>query len=134
MEQSILKSTKKILGIDASYTAFDLDILTHINSAFAALEQIGVGPEDGFAIVDDTSVWTTFIGSDPKKNMVKTYVFLKVKQYFDPPQTSYLVTAQAEQIKEFEWRLSINRELTEWVDPAADDDIELPLILDGGDA
>lgn len=133
MEQSILKSTKKILGIDASYTAFDLDILTHINSAFAALEQIGVGPEDGFAIVDDTSVWTAFIGSDPKKNMVKTYIFLKVKQYFDPPQTSYLVTAQKEQIAEFEWRLSINRELTEWVDPSAEEDVELPLILDGGE-
>ena len=136
MEQSILNSTKKILGIDASYTAFDLDILTHINSALAALNQIGVGPEDGFTVVDDTSVWTAFIGSDPKKNNVKTYVYLKVRQVFDPPQTSFLGTAMQEQIRELEWRMSITRELVDWVDPDADDDDEvvvLPVILDGGE-
>lgn len=133
MEQSILKSTKKILGIDASYTAFDLDILTHINSALAALNMIGVGPEDGFSVVDDTSVWTSFIGSDPKKNNVKTYVYLKVRQVFDPPQTSALGTAMQEQIRELEWRMSITRELVDWVNPDDEEDIELPIVLDGGE-
>ena len=55
MEQSILKSTKKILGIAEDYTVFDLDIITHINSAFSTLTQLGVGPVEGFIIEDDTA-------------------------------------------------------------------------------
>jgi hypothetical protein len=54
MEQSILTSTKKILGVSANYTAFDLDIITHINSVFSTLNQLGVGPANGFMIEDSS--------------------------------------------------------------------------------
>lgn len=135
MEQSILTSTKKNLGIDESYTAFDLDILTHINSAFATLYQLGIGPDAGFAIVDDSTEWAAFIGTDPKKSAVKTYVYLKVRQVFDPPQTSYLVEATKEQIRELEWRLNVLFEMTGWVPPTSDDeDEDLPVIIDGGES
>ena len=41
---SILTSIKKLLGIDESYTHFDVDIIMHINSVFMTLRQLGVGP------------------------------------------------------------------------------------------
>jgi hypothetical protein len=111
MENSILKSTKKILGIDAEYTAFDLDILTHINSAFSVLNQLGIGPVEGFMIEDDIITWDAFFGPDPRLNLIKTYVYLKVRMLFDPPTTSYLIDAQNKQIQEYEWRLNVFREV-----------------------
>jgi hypothetical protein len=126
MEQSILTSTKKILGIAEDYTVFDLDIITHINTAFSTLTQLGVGPAAGFMINDDTEVWTDFIANDLQYNAVKTYVFLRVRQLFDPPSTSYLISAFDAQIKELEWRLNVHREETEWVDPNPPDVIVDP--------
>lgn len=118
MEQSILTSTKKILGIDEAYTAFDLDIITHINSAFSTLTQLGIGPSQGFMIEDATAEWNEFIpDQDFQYNSVKSYVFLRVRQIFDPPSTSYLIAAFNEQIKELEWRLNVYREESGWVDP-----------------
>jgi hypothetical protein len=117
MEQSILKSVKKVLGIEASDTSFDLDILIHINSAFATLNQLGIGPDDGFEIEDDDAEWSSFYGTDPRYNAIRTYVWLKVKTVFDPPQTSYAVEAVKEQIREHEWRLNAYRETMEWIDP-----------------
>lgn len=119
MEQSILTSTKKILGIAEDYTVFDLDIITHINSAFSTLTQLGVGPATGFQIDDASEVWADFIEDDTdfQWNSVKSYVFLRVRQLFDPPATSYLISAQQKQIEELEWRLNTHREEAEWVDP-----------------
>src|SRR4249919_134329 len=117
MEQSILTSTKKILGIAEDYTVFDLDIITHINSAFSTLTQLGVGPAAGFMIDDATATWTDFIAEDFQYNSVKSYIFLRVRYLFDPPSTSYLIAAVERQISELEWRLNVHREETGWVDP-----------------
>jgi hypothetical protein len=110
MEQSILISTKKILGIQADYEIFDLDVLTHINAAFSILNQLGVGPVEGFFVEDETAVWDDFIVPDVQKNLVKTYIFLKVRMLFDPPATSFLIEAANKQIQEYEWRLNVFRE------------------------
>ncbi len=117
MEQSILTSTKKILGIAEDYTVFDLDIITHINSAFSTLTQLGVGPAAGFMIDDASAAWTDFIAEDFQYNSVKSYIFLRVRYLFDPPSTSYLIAAVERQISELEWRLNVHREETGWVDP-----------------
>lgn len=117
MEDSILKSTKKILGIDPDYTVFDLDIIIHINTAFSTLNQLGVGPVGGFAIEDDEAVWSDYLVDDLKLNGVKTYVHLRVRLIFDPPTTSYLINAFEKQVEQLEWRLNVVREETEWVDP-----------------
>ena len=50
--ESILQSVKKMLGIIPEYTNFDDDIIMHINSVFMILQQLGVGPKEGFAISD----------------------------------------------------------------------------------
>lgn len=105
MDQSILDSIKKLLGIDPDYEAFDIDIIIHINSTFATLAQIGVGPNEGFEIADKTAVWSDFIAADKRLNSVRSYVYLKVRQYFDPPATSFALTSIENMLKEQEFRL-----------------------------
>jgi hypothetical protein len=117
MSDSILTSTKKILGIEESYTAFDLDILTHINSVFSTLNQLGVGPAEGFRVEDAGDVWDDFLDGDPRYNSVKTYVYLRVRLLFDPPTTSYHTTALKEEVLQLEWRINAQRESTDYVDP-----------------
>ena len=107
IDDSILNSTKKILGLSEEYDVFDLDVITHINSVFSTLEQLGVGPAGGFMIEGDTETWASFFGPDPRLNAVKSYVYLRVRLLFDPPATSFAVSAMQEQIKELEWRLNV---------------------------
>jgi hypothetical protein len=114
VEDSILTGTKKILGIAADYTAFDHDVITHINSVFLTLNQLGIGPPEGFMILDETATWSEFLGTDPRYNAVKTYVYLKVRITFDPPTTAHLIAALQEQIREMEWRISVTREMDEY--------------------
>lgn len=116
-EDSILNGTKKILGVAEDYPAFDVDILTHINSVFTILQQLGIGPESGFFIEDADTTWSAFLGNDPLLNSVKTYVYLRVRILFDPPTTSFLLTSLKEQYQELEWRLNVKREGETWTDP-----------------
>lgn len=103
---SILTSIKKLLGIDASYTHFDADIILQINSAFSALTQLGVGPLEGFSIEDSSSTWSQFI-DDPRLNFAKTYVQIKVKLAFDPPSSAALIESYNKQLDEITWRLTV---------------------------
>lgn len=119
MEESILKTTKKILGIDAEYKAFDLDVITHVNMVFTTLNDLGVGPPAGFMITGDDETWDQFEIDILQQNAVKTYVFLRVKLAFDPPQTSFHIQSLNEQVKELEWRLNTRREDKEWVPPSS---------------
>lgn len=119
MVDSILDDVKKLLGLDPSYTPFDQDVILHINTVLSTLNQLGIGPTAGFSIVDNTSTWSAFMGSDtdPTKNNVKSYVFMKTKMMFDPPTTSFLIEAYNKQIQELEWRINVNREGVSWTDP-----------------
>ena len=114
---SILNETKQVLGLGADYTPFDQSIILHINSIFGVLHQLGVGPEDQFFIVDETSKWESFVGATNKINMVKTYMYLRVRLLFDPPTTSFAIKAMEEQIREFEYRLNTISEESRWRDP-----------------
>lgn len=114
---SILTSVKKILGIDEANVAFDPDIIIHINSVFSTLNQLGIGPANGFMIEDATATWDAFLGTDPRLNNVKSYVYLRVRMLFDHPTTGYLIDAMKEQIREMEWRINAYREEEAWVNP-----------------
>ena len=104
---SILGSIKKLLGITEIYDVFDKDLVMHINSVFFVLTQLGVGPAEGFTIQDETAVWDDFIPCGANLEAVKSYVYLKVRLLFDPPQSSALTEAINRQISEFEWRLNV---------------------------
>lgn len=119
MTTSILNSVKKILGIEAAYTVFDIDIITHINSVFSTLNELGIGPTEGFMITGTTETWEDYIENDAKFNSVQSYMYLRVRLLFDPPTTSYLLTSLKEQAQELEWRLNVVREFRDYpLEPA----------------
>ena len=105
--ESILTSIKKLLGIAEDYEHFDSDIIIHINSVFSILTQIGVGSDIGFSISDKTATWSDFISDSTNLEMVKTYVYLKVKLLFDPPLNSSVTNSIEKTISELEWRLNV---------------------------
>lgn len=111
MEQSILKSTKKNLGLDAEYHAFDLDVMTHINKAFFDLYRLGIGPAGGYSIDDDGDDWPDFLDDGPILHAVKTYVYLTVRLIWDPPSAAHHVAAAKEQIVQLEHTMLTEREL-----------------------
>lgn len=96
-----------MLGINDDYAVFDQDLIIHANMAFNTLTQIGVGPATGFVIKDASDKWTDFIGTDIRLEMVKMYVYLKVKRLFDSGTPGSLNDAIDNQIKELEWRISV---------------------------
>lgn len=103
---SILDTTKKMLAIESDDTGFDLDIITHINGVFTTLQQLGIGPSEGFMITDKATTWTNFLGVD-KFNAVKSYMYLKVRLLFDPPSSGSVLASFERQITELEWRLNV---------------------------
>lgn len=110
MDENILDSIKILLGIQPSDFSFDNEIVMSINSVFLSLQQLGVGPEAGFRITGNYETWASFLGTVIDLEAVKTYIFLKVRMLFDPPQNSFLVGAIEKQISEFEWRLQVQAE------------------------
>ena len=108
--ESILTSIKKLVGIAEDYTAFDTDFIIYINSAFATLNQLGIGPVEGFSIVDASSKWSDYGVATPILDHVKSYVYLKVKTIFDPPTSSTVLDAYNRMIQETEWRLKVASE------------------------
>lgn len=110
MSESILGTTKKILGLDENYSAFDLDILTHINAAFAVVTQLGVGPAEGIVIDSEEVTWDSLALPATQLSVVRSYIYLKARMLFDPPATSFHIDAANDQIREFEFRLSVFRD------------------------
>ena len=110
MDESILTSIKKLLGIPEDYEHFDQDIIIHINSVFMILNQLGVGPTEEFTIADKTAVWSDFISDNKKFESVKTYVYMKVRLLFDPPLSSAVMDCIKKVINELEWRLNVAAE------------------------
>lgn len=109
--ESILTSVKKQLGIAEEYEHFDVDLIMHINSVFMTLNQLGVGPSEGFRIEDKLNTWDEFIPSDDLKyEAVKSYIPLKVRLLFDPPDRSAVMEAYNRNISEFEFRLNVAAE------------------------
>lgn len=107
MNDSILLSVKKLLGIFEENEDFDQNIIIYINSVFMTLNQMGVGPDKPFSISDKTSVWADFSSEIETMESVKSYIPLKVKMMFDPPTSSSTLEALKYVISELEWRLNV---------------------------
>lgn len=91
--------------MEKEYTAFDEDIKVHINSVFSDLNQMGVGPESGFAIESEEDTWEVYIGEKIILNNVRSYMHLRLRLLFDPPPHAFLVSAVEDQVKELSWRI-----------------------------
>ena len=109
--ESILTSIKKLIGITEDYKYFDTDLIIHINSVFMILSQMGIGPDNGFSISDETTTWNDYLPEGNKNfEAVKTYMYLKTRIVFDPPQSSSTMEAMKQTISELEWRLNVEAE------------------------
>lgn len=112
MNSSILNELRKVVGGSTSpgeITHFDMDLMMHANTYFANLTQLGVGTP-GFILQDDTQTWRDFLGDNypPERlSQVKTYICIKVRLVFDPPQSSAHMSTLKEEAKEIEWRLNV---------------------------
>lgn len=103
---SILDTIKKMIGIDTADTAFDTDIIVNINSVLSTLDQLGIGPDECLVITNNTETWSQLLGTKTNIEMVKSYIYLKVKLLFDPPASSTILEAYQRQITELEWRMN----------------------------
>ena len=101
----VLTDIKKLIGFDEEYSAFDIDILMHINSALSLLQQIGVDVTKKLA-VDGNEDWSDILGKDVDQEMIKEYLYLKTKLKFDPPLNSSVLESIKESIREYEWRIN----------------------------
>lgn len=111
MEESILITIKKMLGVTKDVTDFDTEIINHINTVLTDLTtQLGVGPTTGFHIEDDSTYWEDFLDDMSNFYQVKTYIWLRVRLLFDPPSNASVLKAYEQQIKELEWRLNFAAE------------------------
>lgn len=102
---SILTSVKQLVGDDPSNEEFDAEIIDHINATLLELNQLGVGPLEGYQIEDKTDEWSDFVEDGILQNYVRIYVKNKVKLVFDTPQSNALIEALNNQIAEMEFRI-----------------------------
>lgn len=109
---SILLSTKKALGLDQEYEAFDADIIMDINAALMVLQQLGVGPPEGMVVTSKDEKWSDFLADQTDKNLsaVQQYVYMSVRLAFDPPNNSSVMDSIRKRMDELEWRLDMQQE------------------------
>lgn len=107
MEESILISVKKALGIHEDDPSFDTDIIMHINSVLMTLRQLGVGPREGFKVRDVRQTWDEFLNGSTLLEAAKSYTYIKCRLVFDPPSNSALMSALRDAAQEWEVRLCI---------------------------
>lgn len=103
MTTSILDDIKMMLGILPDYDYYNLQIIIYINTAFSILEQLGC---KHFAINGVNDSWNDFFGEEESIEMIKTFVYLKVKMLFDPSASSSIQNSFDAVAKELEWRIN----------------------------
>ena len=108
LESSILLTIRKMRVGNEEDDSFDLDLLTHINTALYILRQHNVG-DTRFVVTGTDETWSDFLGEDlDALQGVITYVDVYVHLMFDPPSSSYHTNLLNDQKRELEFRLNIS--------------------------
>ncbi len=102
---NVLYTIKKLLGLPNNYDYFDSDVLVDINMVLPVLKQLGVQLDSD--LVSDESKWEELSSSIDVLNIIKPYIFLRVRMVFDPPSNSALFDAIQKRIDELEWRINL---------------------------
>ena len=103
---SILKSTADRLD-SRDFTVFYDDLIATINTCFGYLHEYGCGSEEGFEITGENETWDDFeCKTKYQKQLAKTYIFMKTKIIFDPPQSGPLLSALQKEIAQAEWHIT----------------------------
>jgi len=116
LNESILATIKKMLGLGTEYAPFDTDIIVMINSALMTLTQANVGPSTGFRITGMNELWSDFLTNEVMLEGAKQYIYMKVKMVFDPPSSGTVMEALKSQSEETLWRLIAQSESVETFD------------------
>lgn len=106
MLESILLTIREALGVQEDESAFDLQILLGINTAISELGQLGLPGANGFVVNGIEETWSDLLSQTTNLEMVKMYVALTTRLFFDPPGTSFLLTALNSKISELGWRIT----------------------------
>ena len=107
MNDSILNDVKKILGIDEADDSFDTDLIIYINTMLLPLRQLGVNTSSDFVLHDASETWEDLIYNQNGLSAIKTWLALKVRKVFDPPQSGTTMEALNSSINELEWRINV---------------------------
>lgn len=99
----VLTDVKKLVGIYETDTSWDLDVLTAINTGMATVSQLGMT----FVNVDSSTAWSALTTDGPLQALIKSYLWMKVKQIFDPSQSNNAKEAMGELLKELEFRIMV---------------------------
>lgn len=110
MDDSILETLKKTLGVGEWDESFDTDLIVHINAALMVLVDLGVGPSNGMFITGPQETWAMLFGGRDDLEMVKSYLTVKVRLLFDPPSSSFVLESYKNLAAEWEWRLNVRAE------------------------
>lgn len=102
---SILEDVKTFV-VDDWNDAYDRELIMDINLALMSLNQLGVGPKEGFIVRDASATWDDFFGERSDLGAIQAYVGLKVRMLFDPPTSSFVLDAMKDSLHEAECRLN----------------------------
>ena len=106
MENSILNTIKSmLLGSGMDVTDFDTDLIVLINSTLSNMIQLGVSDKQ-FRITGPSETWDQLITNENILASVKEYIYIRAKLLFDPPTSSIVMEAYKEILKEDEWRIT----------------------------
>ena len=108
-ETNILDSVKAYcrITLDSGVTAYDDELISHINTVLMMLNQMGVGPEGGFALVDGTETWSQVVPDNIKYPGIIDYIKIKTRILFDPESfTPNAMQSANAVLQEIEWRLN----------------------------
>ena len=108
MSDSVLSSTKQMLGISPEDTSFDVNVIMSINTALTTLMDLGLTEVEDEIVIDDDMTWDDLLGGRTDIEYVKTYIYQKVKMIFDPPTSTAAIDAMQRSISELEWRICNN--------------------------
>ena len=108
MSDSVLLSTKQMLGISPEDTSFDVNVVMSINTALTILMDLGLTEVEDQIVTSDKMTWDELLGGRTDIEYVKTYIYQKVKLIFDPPTSTAAIDAMQRSISELEWRICNN--------------------------
>ena len=108
MSDSVLLSTKQMLGISPEDESFDVNVIMCINTALTILMDLGLTEVEDQIVTSDKMTWDELLGGRTDIEYVKTYIYQKVKLIFDPPTSTAAIDAMQRSISELEWRICNN--------------------------
>ena len=108
MADTILSNVSRIVGISDGDDSFKDELLMHIGSGLALVNQLGAGKS---IELDENTTWDDFkdpsqINGNPEFGLIKQFIYTQVKMLFDPPTATSLNVMKSIS-EELKWRIQV---------------------------